>query len=266
MNILITGGNGFLAQHLVALLASKHTVLAPSRLQLDCLDTKAVTKFFDDHTIDVVIHTALTGRENLFSTDVQYFNDSMTMWNNLYSNRAKFKKLIQFGSAYELDLTHHNNNVSLSDVLEQRPESSYGKAKNNMAWSCTTTDNFYTLRLFGNLHYTEKYFRFFKKLSTSSQFVINEDRKFDYFNLEDLLTVVNFVIDETPTVRDINLVYTDKLMLSEQVELFCNVNNIRPEVTINSIGFDLTGSPDNLLSFNLPLEGLVKGFEKYSIR
>ena len=116
------------------------------------------------------------------------------------------------------------------------------------------------------MHYTEKDFRFFKKLSTSSQFVINEDRKFDYFNLEDVLTVVKFVIDETPAIRDINLVYKDKLMLSEQVELFCNVNNIRPEVTVNSIGFDLTGNSDNLLSFNLPLAGLVKGFEKYSIR
>ena len=266
MNILITGGNGFIAQHLVAALNNEHTIFAPSRLQLDCLDINAVTKFFNDHTIDIVIHTALTGRENLFSTEPQYFNDSMTMWNNLYSNKSKFKKLIQFGSAYELELDRHNTNVSLSNVLEQLPKSSYGKAKNQMAWSCTTTNNFYTLRLFGNLHHTEKDFRFFKKLRTSTQFVINEDRKFDYFNLEDVLTVVKFVIDETLSTRDINLVYQDKLTLSEQVELFCEVNNIRPEVTINSIGFDLTGTPDNLSTFNLPLEGLVKGFEKYSIR
>ena len=188
------------------------------------------------------------------------------MWNNLYSNKSKFKKLIQFGSAYELELDQHNINASISNVLEQLPNSSYGKAKNQMARICTTTENFYTLRLFGNLHHTEKDFRFFKKLRTSTQFVINEDRKFDYFNLEDVLTVVKFIIDETPSTRDINLVYKDKLALSEQVKLFCNVNNIYPAVTINSIGFDLTGNPDNLSAFNLPLEGLVKGFEKYSIR
>ena len=266
MNILITGGNGFIAQHLVSFLDKEHTVFAPTRSQLDCLDSIAVTKFFNDHTIDIVIHTALTGREQLFSTDIHYFNDAISMWTNLYLNRNKFKNLIQFGSAYELDLTHHNNNTSLSDVISQYPISSYGKAKNMMAKSCVETDNFYTLRLFGNLHHTEKDFRFFKNLKSSAQFIINEDRKFDYFNLEDIFTVVKFVIDETPLIRDINLVYSDKLTLSEQVELFCSVNNIHPEVSIKSIGFNLTGSPSNLLSFNLPLEGLVKGFEKYSIR
>jgi hypothetical protein len=188
------------------------------------------------------------------------------MWNNLYSNRSKFKKLIQFGSAYELDLSRHNNNTSLCDVLTQTPNSSYGKAKNEMAKICMTTENFYTLRLFGNLHHTEKDFRFFKKLSTSTHFVINEDRQFDYFNLEDLIMVVKVFIDEPIEIRDLNLVYKDKLSLLEQVTLFCNVNNINPEIVINSTGFDLTGSSDNLLSLNLKLDGLVKGFEKYSIR
>ena len=129
---------------------------------------------------------------------------------------------------------------------------------------CADTENFYTLRIFGNVHYTEKDFRFFKKLSTSTNFVINEDRKFDYFNLEDILAVANFVIDESPSIRDVNLVYKDKLLLTEQVSLFCDVNKISPEVVVNSTGYHLTGNPDNLLSFNLPLQGLVKGFEKYS--
>jgi GDP-L-fucose synthase len=266
MNILITGGNGFIAQHLVNSLKDSHTVFAPGRNQLDCLNSNKVNNFFNDHTIDIVIHTALTGRENLFSTDIQYFNDSMTMWNNLYSNRSKFKKLIQFGSAYELDLSRHNNDISLCDVLTQTPNSSYGKAKNEMAKICMTTENFYTLRLFGNLHHTEKDFRFFKKLSTSTHFVINEDRQFDYFNLEDLIMVVKVFIDEPIEIRDLNLVYKDKFSLLEQVTLFCNVNNINPEIVVNSTGFDLTGSSDNLLSLNLKLDGLVKGFEKYSIR
>jgi nucleoside-diphosphate-sugar epimerase len=264
MKILITGGNGFLAQHLVTFLSKEHTVIAPGKDKLDCLDTGAVNTFFDHNAIDVVIHTALIGREDLFSTDDKYYKHAIRMWNNIHSNRNKFKQLIQFGSAYELNISHHNNNASIGNVLTQLPTSSYGSAKNSIAESCILTPNFYTLRLFGNMHYTEKDFRFFKKLSTSTKFVINEDRQFDYFNLEDILTTVNFVIDTRPHTRDINLVYKDKLTLSEQVDLFCDVNKIKPEVIINAIGFNLTGDSTILDSFNLPLQGLVKGFEKYS--
>ena len=264
MKILITGGNGFIAQHLFNFLKDKHIVFAPSKNQLDCLDKNAVNTFFNTHTIDIVIHTALSGREDLFSTDIKYLTDAMSMWYNISNNSHKFKKLIQFGSAYELNLDQHNNNATLADVLRKFPKTSYGQAKNRMAFSCLGRNNFYTLRLFGNMHYTEKNIRFFKKLSMSTKFIINEDREFDYFNLEDILTTVDFVINETPYIRDINLVYADKLLLSQQVELFCDVNKINPIIEVNAIGYNLTGSAVNLEHLNLPLHGLVKGFEKYS--
>ena len=264
MNILITGGNGFIAQHLVKFLANTHTVFAPGKLQLNCLDKTAVDKFFDTHSIDLVIHTALTGREDLFSTDLQYLVDAMSMWYNICDNHHKFKKLIQFGSAYELDIDQPNVNISLRDILRQLPKSSYGKAKHRMAWSAMGIDNFYTLRLFGNMHYSEKPNRFFKKLSTSDVFIIDKDRKFDYFNLEDIFLVVDMLTKESPFIRDINLVYRDKLTLSEQVNLFCYANKISPTIIVNSTGYELTGDSSNLESFNLPLQGLVKGFEKYS--
>ena len=263
MNILITGGNGFIASYLAAFLKQNHIVLAPGKEQLNCLDKVAVDAFFNTYAIDIVIHTALTGREDLESTDPKYYRDAIKMWYNICDNKHKFKKLIQFGSAYELNLNKHNNNASLIDVLSQFPDSSYGKAKNRIAFSCMGIDKFYTLRLFGNMHYTENDFRFFRKLYKSSEFVILQDRQFDYFNLEDILTVVECIIHNNLHIKDINLVYKEKLTLSEQASLFCDVNKINPVVTVNSTGFNLTGDASNLASLNLPLNGLVKGFEKY---
>jgi GDP-L-fucose synthase len=264
MNILVTGGAGFLGQHLKHYLEATHTVIAPNKFQLNCLDATSVNNFFDKNAIDVVIHTALTGRENLFSTDPKFLIDGLDMWRNIYNNRHKFKKLIQFGSAYELDLNKNNTLITANNVLKDLPLPSYGYCKNIMSRMCLQTENFYNLRLFGNFHYTEKENRFFKKLLNSSSFTIAENRLFDYVNLDDVLKVAEFVINESPTVKDINVVYPDKLTLSEQASMFCSLNNINTEITVANKGFDLTGNSDVLQSFNLKLDGLEAGFKKYT--
>lgn len=263
MNILITGGNGFVASHLKNFLGSKHTVYAPGKDQLNCLEPQEVNKFFDTHKVDVVIHTALTGREQLFDTSYRWWKDGFSMWYNIYNNRHRYTQLIQYGSAYEMNLSKIHVEATLADVLNSLPMTPYGSVKNFMARMCSETDNFYTLRLFGHFHHTEPDHRFFKKLATSSNFTIQEDKQFDYFNLEDTLTVTDFVINERPTIRDVNLVYPEKLLLSEQVKMFCNVKHINPDIKVLTSGLDLTGDSSILSSFNLQLQGLEAGFKKY---
>lgn len=263
MNILITGGKGFVASHLKNFLGSKHTVYAPGKDQLNCLEPQEVNKFFDTHEVDVVIHTALTGREQLFDNSLCRLKDGLGMWYNIYNNRHRYKQLIQYGSAYELNLSRMHRDATLADVLNSLPMTSYGSAKNFMARMSSETDNFYTLRIFGHFHHTEPDYRFFKKLSNSKKFILQEDKQFDYFNLEDTLTVTEFVINEQPIMRDINLVYPEKLLLSDQVDMFCNTKNIHPEIDTLSHGLDLTGDASVLSSFNLQLQGLEAGFRKY---
>jgi len=263
MNVLITGGNGFIAQHLKRYLDSDYTVYALGKDQFNCLDNSAVSLFFDQHNIDVVIHTALTGREDLFSTDPQYLVDGLLMWRNLYDNRHKFKKLIQFGTVYELDLNKNNSHTTVKDILQTSSNSSYGYAKNIISRICLETENFYNLRVFGNFHYTEKDTRFFKKLLHSTEFVINEDRLFDYVNLEDILKVVKFIITESPAEKDINMVYNNKLLLSEHANLFSFVNKINPKIIVNGQGYELTADGSTVASFNLIFDGLEKGFNLY---
>ena len=61
MNILITGGNGFLGSEL-AVIAKKvyndAVILTPTKEELDLLDYYAVSKYFDANNIDKVFHCA----------------------------------------------------------------------------------------------------------------------------------------------------------------------------------------------------------------
>lgn len=247
MNILITGGNGFIAKHITAYLAASHNIFAPNKNTLNCLDKVAVSKFFDTHNIDVVIHTALTGRENLFSSEHKYYDDALAMWNNIRNQRHKFKKLIHFGSAY--------------DTMD----TAYGLAKQTIAASCALTENFYNLRLFGSFHYSEKDTRFFKKLYNTTKFTISENKLFDYFNLEDVFPIIKFVINEVPTTQNFDLVYEHKRSLISQAMEFCVINEVKTVIEVQRNCPDFIGNHAILKSFNIKLAGLEEGFKKYEI-
>jgi nucleoside-diphosphate-sugar epimerase len=247
MNILITGGNGYLARHLASHLSKAHNVYAPGRDQLDCMDAVAVEECFNIHNFDTVIHTALTGREVLFSQERKYWDDAITMWNNVRNHKTKFKQLIHFGSAYDMF------------------DNPYGQGKKAIAESCEVTDNFYNLRLYGNFHYTEKDTRFFKKMYSESHFVISENKQFDYFHLEDIFPIVDFVINEHPAIRAFDVVYKEKRTLISQAMEFCELNEIKPILEVLKEGTDMIGNSTILDSFNLNLQGLATGFTKYKL-
>jgi UDP-glucose 4-epimerase len=266
MKILITGGQGTVGSFLHQRLATAYQVLAPGRDQLDLMDSEAVAEFLTVHQVDVVIHCALTGREQLFSTEPHWTTDSLWMFRNLWRNRDKFTKLINLGTAYELDLNQNNWMVTEDEMLQHLPQTSYGYAKNIISRIIRDTDDFYNLRLFGVFHEQEANHRFFKKLLRNGKITINNDVHFDYFYLGDLVPVIDKIIKDAPHLRDINMVYRDKYTMSQLAEMFCQIQGIDcKNVTVAATGQNnLTGSPSRLLDLNLNLTGLIAGFKLYT--
>ena len=70
MNILITGGNGFIAANIYKTIKDSHNVHLTNRQTLDVLDRIQVEKFFDDNRIDMVIHAAVSGGSRIKEDDV----------------------------------------------------------------------------------------------------------------------------------------------------------------------------------------------------
>ena len=97
MNILITGGNGYVARNLSKGL-SDYNLTITNRSNLDLLDAKKVKKFFNYKFFDVVIHTATSGGSRLKSDNQEVFYQNCLMHQNILENSSSFDKYISFGS------------------------------------------------------------------------------------------------------------------------------------------------------------------------
>ena len=266
MKVLITGGKGFVGSYLAKNLRADN-ILAVGKEQLDLLNTEEVNNFFNKNTFDVVIHTALVGREQLFSTDPKYLDENLLMFKNLYNNRLKFNRFFNLGTAYEYDLSKDNRFIHEESLVNYLPNTSYGLAKNLIARVIKETDNFYNFRLFGVFHHTEKETRFFKKLALQKTITISNDIYFDYISLDDLVGILKHFLYNTHSVRDINCVYHEKYRLSTLAKKFCDMHGLDSSKVIveNKGNNNLTGNGTKLMLIPIKLQGLEQGLSLYQV-
>lgn len=267
MRIMVTGSNGFIGSQLSAYLKEYgHRVFDCNRSTLDLQDANAVKTFFNSNFFDVVIHCALVGREDLYSINESIVKDNIRMWDNLVNNRHRYRKLINFGSGHEFDVTKDINFAEELDIFSVEPEISYGKVKNMIARDLLQYENFYNLRIFGIFHYTEGQNRFFRKIARSStkEFHIDQDRYVDYINLEDIFPMVDIIINGEAKHHDINMVYQEKLMLSEMARMFNAITMNNAKIIIDEpTGLSYTGDHRRFSSYGTMKMGLPLGFLRY---
>jgi GDP-L-fucose synthase len=265
MKILITGARGFVGSFIARHLAEKHTLLTPTRQELDLTNLEQVEDWFNNNEVDVVVHCALSGREVLASTDPQYLSDGLLMFRNLWLQKHKYERFVHLGTAYEFDLTKNNENVLEHEFVHHLPKTSYGYAKNVAARIIRDTPGFYNLKLFGVFHETESANRFFQRVVQQDEVIINNDIYLDYIYLPDILPMLERMVEGRSQHSDVNMVYPHKYRLSEMAEILCNHLGL-PLTKIkikNPTGNNLTGDSVVLSSYNFKLVGLEQGLRNY---
>lgn len=271
MKILITGSSGFIGSYLCSYFKEiGHRVFECNRSTLNLLDTQAVNTFFNSNFFDIVIHTALVGRENIqalkneLNDDI--VRDNLKIWDNLVRNRHRFKRLINFGTGNEFDIDQDIIMAQENDIFNYEPKYSYGYVKSEISRDLCQYEEFYNLRLFGVFHFTESNKRFFKKIYTYSRqdFHIPEDRFFDFINLEDLTPMIDIIMNGEAKHRDINVVYKEKLKLSEMAHMFNGITMSNTNIIVdNPDGNSYTGDFSRFYSYNTNKMGLPLGFLRY---
>jgi nucleoside-diphosphate-sugar epimerase len=268
---MITGARGFIGSYLSSYFREYgHQVFECGRDKLDLLDATAVNAFFNSNYFDLVIHTALIGRENLYdlkqSLSDPIVRDNLKMWDNIVRNRHRFKRLINFGSGNELDTDQDIVMAEEKLIFDREPTYTYGFVKNEISRDMYQYEEFYCLRLFGVFNFSESPKRFFKKIYTHSRqnYHIYQDRLFDFVNLEDLTPMIDIVMNGKCTHRDINIVYKDKYKLSEMANQFNEITGSQTNIIIDDPkGNNYTGDYSRFYSYNTPKMGLQLGFLRY---
>lgn len=267
MRIMITGAKGFIGSYLSAYFREVgHQVFECGRDKLDLLDANAVKQFFNSTYFDLVINCALVGREDINTINDAIVKDNLTIWDNLVRNRHRFKRLINFGTGHEFDITNSIDYAEELDIFNAEPKNSYGYVKNMIAKDIPQYEEFYNLRLFGVFHYTESPKRFFRKLHGHSKrdFHITQDRPFDFINLEDIPPMVDVIMNGQAKHRDINMVYKDKLNLSEMAQMFNAITMSQANIIVDDPnGLPYTGDSRKFESYSTFKMGLPLGFLRY---
>lgn len=264
MKIAILGANGFVGSNLLCNLVHDHNTVPVTRQTVDLLDPAAVEEYLKNQKFDVVINAAAVMTDPALLHDTR---NNLGMFMNFYENSDLFGKFINLASGAEFDRELDIYQAPEGLIFSRVPKDSYGWGQNIKSRLCYDKHNFYTLRIFNCFGSGEKSTRIFPKFikeQITPKFEIQNDRYFDYFSIDDLTKVVEYFVENNSLVKDVNCVYPEKLKISQVLEKFCLVKELRSNYIVTSTSENnYCGSGAALHSLGIDLEGLEKGFERY---
>jgi nucleoside-diphosphate-sugar epimerase len=201
MKVCVLGSRGFIGKNLLR----DTDWVGVTHQELDLTDPRAVEEYFRDHEYDVVIHCAVIGGSRLRPDDGEVFYKNLLMFENVAS---VFKgKLLYFSSGAAL--------------RGNPPSDPYGMSKWLIDHRIETLPNTYSLRIWGCYGPGELSTRFSAVCKREGHIIIDQDRYFDFIDIEDVRKIVReYIYCRWKMPKVCNLVYPEKLLLSQWAEKF----------------------------------------------
>jgi len=252
MNILITGGDGYIATTLSEHLSKIHNVTCISRKDFDLTNSFEVNSFFLNKYFNIVFHCAVVGGSRLRSDSYYEMDCNLKMYYNLHQLRNKhFDKFITFGSGAEI----------------HSPETPYGTSKLVICKSISETNNFYNLRIFALFDKNELETRFIKanikRYLNNQPMIIHQDKNMDFFYMNDFLKIIDFYINNNNCPKSINFTYKDSPKLSDIANIINNLLEHKVEILFeNTEKANNYCGEFNLDSIDINLDGLEFGINE----
>ena len=254
--ILITGGNGYIAKSLHRNLSGTHDVTSITRSNFDLTNYNKTCEWFSDKIYDVVIHTAISGGSRLELDEHSVFDQNMAMFNNLVANKHCFSKLISFGSGAELFYG----------------DTPYANSKREIAKFIQTAETFYNLRIFGLFDENELSTRFIKsnilRYINKEPIIIHANKIMDFFYMKDLISLVNYYIENTNLPKEINCSYQKKNTLLNVANIINKLDSYTVPVVLftQDTGNDYFGRVSENLIPSIGTEvGIIETYNKLCI-
>lgn len=272
MNILITGGNGFIAKSIYPILAQSHTVYAPNHTELDVLDIDKTKHFIKQHNIEVVIHSAnIIGRHfKLLQPEDVY--KSLLIFESIVCAAQSCKIFIHFGAGAEF------GGITSPMIYRKEKELSYtvplecgGFAKYIATQRTIKLEQplGFNLRIAGCFGVYEKEDRFIKsnldRICQHQPIIIHQNRYMDYIYVKDLAAIIKFIIQNPQdSPKDINCVYNTKYTLLDIAKIIIDIVGYEVPIVVQQpeLGLDYTLDGTLLNNLDIQLQGIKLGIKQ----
>lgn len=200
MKVCVLGSNGFIGKNLLR----DMDWVSVTRRELDLMDQYAVEKYFNEHKYDVVIHCAVVGGSRLKKDEGDVIYKNILMFENVI--RVFNGKLIYFSSG--------------ATLRGNPPTDPYGLSKWSIDRRIENIPNAYSLRIWGCYGPGELQTRFSAICKRDGHVIIEKDKYFDFIDIEDVRKIVGEYVRDERSEKEYNLVYKEKLLLSQWAEKF----------------------------------------------
>lgn len=251
MKILLTGGNGFIGKNILeSFLAEKYEILAPRSFELNLADQNSVDSFFKQHKVDIIIHSACKpGHRNASDTSNLFFTNTQ-MFYNLLKHQDKYEKLINLGSGAIYDMRNYQPKMKEEFFGTHIPVDEHGFCKYVIGKHIEHLDNVVDLRIFGIFGKYEDYaIRFISnaicKTLLDLPITIRQNRKFDYLYVEDLMSVLEYFIENKGKYSSYNVTPDKSIELYTIAEKIRKISGKDLPILVSQPGMGLEYSGDN---------------------
>ena len=218
MNILITGGNGYIGKCLYRALKTKYNITTVTRNDFDLCDFIATKKWFTEKYFDIILHTAAIGGSRLQKDDSNVLDQNLVMYYNLVSNSHCYNKFINFSSGAEIFAR----------------ETTYGLSKAVITKSIKDKLSFFNIRIFAVFNEDELDTRFIKsnikRYINKQPMIVHQNKKMDFFYMNDFLSLVEYYINSATPPKTIDCTYSNTPTLLDVANIINNLDQYRVEI------------------------------------
>lgn len=222
MKILITGGNGYIAKSIYSSLHTKYNITIVGRKDFDLTNWDQTNEWFTNKYFDLIIHTAVSGGNRLFQDGPNVVSLNLLMYDNLMRCRDKFDRLIHFGSG-----------------AEDKADGPYGFSKHIINQLMKLDPKSVNVKIYAVFDENELDTRFIKsnilKYINQEDMVIHQDKQMDFFYMKDLVSMVEWLInqrEEEFPIQEINCSYLEKYTLTQIAKIINSLDDHKVNIII----------------------------------
>lgn len=262
MTILFTGHRGFLGRELIPLLSQDFEIVTYDG---DLVNHELLLNFIERNSISHVIHAAakVSNRWETDTSDNLINNLKMTL--NIVNLCLP---VLTFCSGKVYGYQKSIDNVSENDAGKRYPDDFYGQGKYIIRKLIEDKSSVNLLRFFNVFGKSEDSRKFIKanilRYVNKEPMTVDQDIIYDFFYVNDALPLIRSWIQEKAIPKELNLVYSQKMKLSDVCNLINALGNHRVDIEIkeSATGKNYYANGTNLNDMHYSLLGLEKGLQQ----